>query len=84
MEINMEDDKLKHYIYDLGIFIKEKARQAKIEKNAAIGSPNSDYAIGYLMAMHEIISLMKQQAEVFVIKQDEIGLADIDPDSELL
>jgi hypothetical protein len=80
----MKSEKLKLYIYDLGILIKEKARQAKIEKNIAAGSLDSDYATGYLMAFHEIISLMKQQADAFVIKQDEIGLVDIDPDSELL
>ncbi len=80
----MENDKFKYYVYDLGILIKEMARQAKTEKNSASDSPNSNYAMGKLMAFHEIISLMKQQADAFVIKQEEIGLADIDPDSELL
>lgn len=77
-------EKLKHYLYDLGILIKEMAEQAKIEKKAAVDSPNSDYAIGYLVAIYEIISLMKQQADAFAIKQEEIGLEDIDPDSEFL
>ena len=80
----MKDEKLKYYIHDLGILIKEMARQAKIDKDAAIKSPNAAYAIGYLMAMHEVISLMKQQADAFDIRQNIICLADIDPDSELL
>jgi hypothetical protein len=33
---------------------------------------------------HEVIDLMKQQADVFDIKQDDIGLADIDAERDLL
>ncbi len=36
------------------------------------------------MAFHEIISVMKQQAVVFNIEQKAIGLADIDPEVDLL
>jgi len=36
------------------------------------------------MAYYEVISLMKQQAIVFDINQEELGLDDIDPELHLL
>ena len=45
---------------------------------------NNKYIIGYLMAYHEIIDLMKQQATNFDIKQNEIGLDGINPETDLI
>ena len=79
----MKDDKFKNYIYDLGKMLKEKAREAKRDKDTS-SNGDDNYKIGYLMAFHEVIDLMKQQAVVFKIEQKEIGLEDIDAESELL
>lgn len=80
----MKDNLLKNYINDLGILLKGKARKAKTEKDEALNSDNLEYKIGYLMAMHDVISLMKQQADAFEIDQKLIGLNDIEPESDLL
>lgn len=78
-----DSDSLRSYIYDLGILLKEKAREAKIEKNNS-SLNDLNYQLGYLMAFHDVISLMKQEANAFDLNQDSIGLDDIDPESELL
>ncbi len=79
----MNDKKFEHYIKDLGVLIKEKAREAKINEVNS-DAKNADYNIGYLMAFHEIIVLMKHQAMVFNIEQEDIGLADINAETDLL
>lgn len=84
MKVMATDERFKNYVYDLGILLKEKAREAKADKDASNGTNKADYKIGYLMAFHEVVSLMKQQAEVFDIGQGDVGLGDIDPESELL
>ena len=80
----MSEDKFKYYLHDLGMLLKEKAQAAKNEKDNPVDQKDNDYNIGYLMAFHEVIDLMKQQADVFDIKQDDIGLADIDAERDLL
>lgn len=80
----MSEDKFKYYLHDLGMLLKEKAQAAKNEKDNPCDQKDNDYNIGYLMAFHEVIDLMKQQADVFDIKQDDIGLADIDSERDLL
>ena len=80
----MENYKYKNYIYDLGVLIKEKALEAKQEKTDSKEKDNDKYIIGYLMAYHEIIDLMKQQATNFDIKQNEIGLDGINPEIDLI
>ena len=80
----MNDDKLKWYIQDLGVLLKEKAREAKISKDNSSKIGDASYEIGYLMAFYEVIDVMKQQAKAFNIEQEDIGLADIDVESELL
>ncbi len=77
-------NQVENYIFDLGILLKEKAKSAKIEKELSHDIDEINYNLGYLMAFHDVLSLMKQQAEVFGINAKIIGLADIDPDKELL
>ena len=79
----MKDDKFKSYIYDLGKLLKEKAREARRDKEMS-SDGDDNYKIGYLMAFHEVIDLMKQQAVAFDIEQKDVGLEDIDPESDLL
>ena len=80
----MNNDKYKNYIYDLGMLFAEKALDAKHNKDISSKSDNYDYNIGYLMAFHEIIDIMKQQAKVFNINEKDIGLSGIDAESDLL
>lgn len=77
----MDDDKYKNYLLDLSFIIKERALNAK---KSLDDSNQDDYNSGYLMAFYEILDLMKHQADAFNIQQDDIGLADIDPDRDLL
>lgn len=80
----MKNAKFKNYLLDLGELIKEKARAAKAIKDSVNKDGDIDYATGYLMAFYEVVDLMKSQADVFDIPQQDIGIADIDPESELL
>ncbi len=71
------------YLRDLGLLIKEKARHAQQEKNAAGGSEDYDLHLGRLMALQEVVSLMQEQAESFEIPLEQIGLDDVDPYNDL-
>lgn len=69
-----------YYLSDLGTLVAELAIGAKREWDQ-----NSDqYSSGKLMAYYEVISLMKQQADVFELPIEDVGLAGIDPDRDLL
>ena len=80
----MNNKKFRNYVYDLGILFKKKAKEAKCNKYDTSGAEDAAYKMGYLMAFHEIIDVMKQQARAFDIEQEDIGLADIDAESDLL
>jgi hypothetical protein len=69
-----------NYLRDLVGLIVEKSKEAKQERD----SSNSDYDIGRLMAYHEVVSLIQQQAEVFDLSYDEIGMPQINPEIDLL
>jgi hypothetical protein len=74
------------YLKDLVFLVKEKAMQAKSDFDLADESNQEDYAYktGYLMALHEVVSLMKDQADSFDINQNNLGLENINPESDLL
>lgn len=76
----MEEKTFKNYVKDLGHLLKGRAFEAK--RNAQ-GSSDS-YDRGFLMAFYEVISLMRSQASAFGFEFDDVGLADINPDSDLL
>ena len=76
----MSDDPVKNYLLDLGSIVKEKAMGAAITKSE---NPEA-YNLGYLMAWHEIVSLMQSQATQFNIDLQSIGLEVIDPERDLL
>ena len=71
------------YVRDLCTLLKEKALEAKAESQAAPGD-RREFALGRLMAFHEVISLMQQQAQAFGIAMDALGLDDIDPERDLV
>ena len=79
----MSDERFKNYLIDLISLLKEQAKEAKLEAD----HPKENYASynnGYLMAYHTVISFMKNQAWAFNIDQKEIGLADIEPERDLI
>lgn len=71
------------YLRDLGELIKERAREAKREKDTAEGTDRYDYELGRLMALHEVVSLMQQQAEAFGLDVSALALDDISPEKDL-
>jgi hypothetical protein len=79
----MENEKYKNYLVDLISIIKKQAKQAKLEADHPKEGYNS-FNNGYLMAYHTVIEFMKNQTEIFNIDQNDIGLADIEPERDLL
>ena len=79
----MHNKKFKKYLISIVALLKQKAQSAKTTKDTS--SPeDAGYNIGYLMALHRVISLMKNQAFAFNIDEKEILLADIEPERDLL
>jgi len=64
--------------------LKERALEARERKDAQAFEADHIYHIGYLMAMHNVISLMQQQADAFGIRRSLLRLDDINPDQDLL
>jgi len=73
-----------HYLRDLGSLIRELAVRAKQESDDGQGSDASQFLLGRLGALHEVTSLMQQQALAFGIALEELALDGIDPDRDLL
>jgi len=74
----------KNYLMDLCLIIKENAIKAKKESELLRQGNNKEYSLGYLMAYHEIVSLIQQQANAFGIELIEIKMKDINPEKDLL
>jgi hypothetical protein len=74
----------KHYLIDLCRLVKDNALEARREKQLATDSDGQLFEAGRLMAYHEVISLMQQQAKSFGLPLAIIGLDDIDPEKDLL
>lgn len=79
----MDAKSLENYIHEISCLLKDYARQAKTDADNPT-KDNSDYNTGYLMAYHEVIATMKNQAPFFDLTQDEINLADIEPERDLI
>ena len=79
----MTEEKVKGYLSDLNVLLKEQAMEAKKDASAPKEGFES-YNKGELMAYHRVFSTMKKQASLFDIKQEEIHLSDIDPDRDLV
>jgi glycine betaine/choline ABC-type transport system substrate-binding protein len=78
----MNNENFKNYIRYMGNLIKEQAKKAKKdEDNPQAGF--EDYNKGVVMAYYTVISTLKNQAFVFDLKQEDIGLADINPEVDL-
>jgi hypothetical protein len=79
----MDEKNLKYYIREISCLLKDYARQAKIDADNP-NKGNSDYNTGYLMAYHEVIATMKNQAPFFDLTQEELNLSDIEPEKDLV
>ena len=79
----MPEDKVKGYLSDSITLLKEQAREAKKE---AVNSKKDfeDYNKGELMTYRSAFSLLKQHASVFNIHERELGLADLEPERDLI
>lgn len=79
----MSEEKVKGYLSDSITFLKEQAREAKKEAdNPKRGF--EDYNKGELMAYYSLFSLLKRQSSIWNIDEKELGLADIDPEQDLI
>lgn len=76
----MNESRFKNYLYDLGTIVAEKAIHAK---RSALDNDDA-YSVGYLMALHEMVSLMQSQAKQFDISLQEVGLEGLNPEIDLL
>jgi hypothetical protein len=82
--MKQKDSKYKFYLYDLGELIKERALEAKAQRDAYDErSLEREFQSGRVMAFNEIISLIQQQAEGFDIPLEELRLHDLEPDRDL-
>lgn len=79
----MTSNTAEELLRDLGALLKERALSAQ-QDAAQSSSEDRGYKLGFLMAYHEVISLLKQQAEAFGIDVQKLCLDDIDPDRDLL
>lgn len=80
----MDEKSLRHYIREISCLLKDYARQAKIDADHPKEGDSADFNDGFLMAYHQVIAVMKNQAPFFDLTQEDIGLADIEPEKDLV
>lgn len=73
-----------NYLRDFGSLLKGLALATRRARDAARGTPDESYETGRLMALHEVVSLMQQQATAFGIPLDAVSLNDINPERDLV
>ena len=79
----MKNKNFELYIKYIGDLLKDNAKKAKLEAdNPKEG--DADYNTGYFMAYHEVIAIMKNRAPLFDLEQEDIALADIEPERDLI
>ncbi len=79
----MSEENFKNYVQCISLIIKDNAKKSKSEADNS-KEEDSDYNTGYLMAYHEVVAIMKNQAFAFGLDQKDIELADIEPEKDLL
>jgi hypothetical protein len=82
--MNSARDTSRYFLRDLGVLLKDLARTSKLAKDGEASGEDRAYAAGRLMALHEVISLMQQQASAFGLTLEEIGLDGMDPERDLI
>ena len=74
----------KDYLYDVGLELKQRALEARRERDAAsAGSAEREFHSGRLIAFNEVISILQQQALGLGIPLEDLRLNDIEPDRDL-
>ena len=68
-----------NYLRDLGTQLRADAFEARDSQ-----SDGADFERGQTFAYIRVLSLMQQQADAFGLESAEIGLADLDPERDLL
>lgn len=77
-------EKHKNYLYDLGLILKERALEARRQRDKLpLESLDREFQSGRVIAFNELISIMQQQAEGFEIALSDLRLDDVDPDRDL-
>ena len=80
----MGKESLRNYIQEISCLLKDYARQAKIEADHPKEGDSADFNDGFLMAYHQVIATMKNQAPFFDLTAEEVNLADIEPERDLV
>jgi hypothetical protein len=80
----MEKESLINYIREISCLLKDYARQAKIDADHPKESDSADFNDGFLIAYHQVIATMRNQAPFFGLTLEEINLADIEPERDLV
>lgn len=78
-----KEESVRDYLGDLGTLLLQLALAAKTERDSVEGEDRV-YATGRLMGLHEAVSLMQRQANAYGIDYQDIGLADVEPERELM
>jgi hypothetical protein len=78
------DETHRLYLRDLGYLVREAAVEAKLQASAAGGTGSEGFEVGRLQAYWEVVSLMLSQATAFGIPAEDLGLAGVDPDRDLM
>lgn len=77
------EEKAIGYISYVILMLKYEARQAKKNADNSQQGESAEFNQGCLMAYHETIATMKEQAHIFGLEHEDISLADIDPKADL-
>jgi hypothetical protein len=70
-------DKYQNYLRDNILLLIEKIEELKQKEN-------DDFVNGQLLAYYDVITIFKEQAKLFDIKLEEIGLNSVNEDSILI
>jgi hypothetical protein len=78
-----DDEKFKHYLFDLGRLVREYALAAVEERQKQEDTASLEFYEGYILGLHRIVSLMQQQALAFGIELKDLQLEGLEPDRDL-
>lgn len=74
----------KNYVREVACLLKDNAKKAKIDADNPKEGDSADFNSGFLMAYHQVITIMKNQAPFFKLYPSNINLADIVPERDLI
>jgi len=79
------DNKYRQFLSDFGLILKERALEAKDERDAETkDSPEHVFHAGRLLGFNEVVTILREQAKAFGISPSELQLGDVDPDRDLV